>query len=848
MRSVLTGARKNALRSIFAGAFALLLAAISLNVVRAGEVRIVRDHYGVPHIYADDAYSLYYGYGYVVGQDRLFQMEMMKRTTSGRVAEVLGKDYLEIDIAVRQGFDPANLQAQIQELSAAQLAPFAGYAAGLNHWLDEVGKAPQTLLPKEFIDFGFQPSPWSAYDVFLIVAGSMAHRYADFNEEINNLGFYQELVRLHGPVKAWQIFNATLPIYDSASPVTVPDAHAAQRELRYDGRQQPAYLAEMLAAGVEPQLPLAFDDQGKIKNFKHKPDKKSYIQRHLAHSGLPGRAGFSAASNIWLTTPAKTRGAKGLLVNGPQFGWINPSYVYGVGLHGAGFDLVGNTLLAYPFMLFAHNGEIAWGSTAGFGDLVDIYVNTLNPENGEQYLYRGDYLSLKTRRETIRVKGEKPQQHTFYYTVHGPVVQTDRQAGLVYSKKRGWEGKEVQTCVAWLELAKTRDFQGWRRQLSRMATNINFYYLDKNGNIGYTLTGRYPRRNPGHDNRLPVPGDGVMDWEAYLPFAQNPHVYNPAQGYIANWNNRPEHGWRNSDFWPRRWGRAERVDILIEELEAQQRFTSTELWNINSRISFADLNRRYLLPVLEQALAQRSLVQTVAAALQALKQWDGYWWDQDQDGLFDTPGPMIMQTWLTRLLQVTLKDDIGADYFFRFAAPGYPVNKAQASIAVSPGIKTIVNNLYQLRLGQPPDYDFFNGENPAEVLAATFIDTVNELSQQHGADPYLWQLQTYPQVFSAYNFRGAAQTTPKNELTLPFIANRGSENNLFVATGQTLTGRDVFAPGQSGFIAPDGTRSPHYADQMDLYWGFGSKRLPFTPAEVEAMKMSETTLEVIPPS
>lgn len=252
--------------------------------------------------------------------------------------------------------------------------------------------------------------------------------------------------------------------------------------------------------------------------------------------------------------------------------------------------------------------------------------------------------------------------------------------------------------------------------------------------------------------------------------------------------------------------------------------------------------------MLEQALAQRSLVQTVAAALQALKQWDGYWWDQDQDGLFDTPGPMIMQTWLTRLLQVTLKDDIGADYFFRFAAPGYPVSKAQASIAVSPGIKTIVNNLYQLRLGQPPDYDFFNGENPAEVLAATFIDTVGELSQQHGADPDLWQLQTYPQVFSAYNFRGAAQTTPDNELTLPFIANRGSENNLFVATGQTITGRDVFAPGQSGFIAPDGTRSPHYADQMDLYWAFGTKPLPFTPAQVEAMKASETTLEVTVPA
>lgn len=467
---------------------ALLIVLNGILPARAetGTVEIIRDRWGVPHIYAEDVYGLFYGYGYAVGQDRLFQMEMVKRTTSGRVAEVLGKEYLEVDISVRQGFDPRSLQDQIAALSRQELAPFEGYAAGLNRWIRDVNRKPRKLLPKEFMDFGFVPSPWTAYDVLLVIAGSMAHRYADFNEEINNLAFYQDLERRHGQDGAWRIFNATLPLYDDSSPVTVPDASATTREIHYRGQHRPAYLDDLLTASIQPLLPPAYAANGRHLAFSSSTSRRNYIETHLALSGLPGRAGFTTASNVWLVNRHKARGAKGLLVNGPQFGWINPSYVYGVGLHGAGFDVVGSTLFAYPFMLFAHNGRIAWGSTAGFGDLVDIYVSRLNPDNGNEYLHGGRYLPLKKRSETIKVKDGKAQEHTFYRSRYGPVVRIDRDAGLVYSKKRSWEGREVETSAAWVELARARDYRSWRRQLARMATNINFYYLDRHGNIGYT--------------------------------------------------------------------------------------------------------------------------------------------------------------------------------------------------------------------------------------------------------------------------------------------------------------------------------------------------------------------------
>ena len=131
------------------------------------DVRIVRDSYGVPHIYADSVFALFYGYGYAVAQDRLFQMEMLKRTTTGRVAEVLGAEYVELDRQIRTGFDPASIERQLAKLERADADIFEGYAAGMNAWLDEVAADPEQHLPAEYVSFDFAPSRWTAYDVVM---------------------------------------------------------------------------------------------------------------------------------------------------------------------------------------------------------------------------------------------------------------------------------------------------------------------------------------------------------------------------------------------------------------------------------------------------------------------------------------------------------------------------------------------------------------------------------------------------------------------------------------------------------------------------------------------------------
>lgn len=795
-------------------------------------VTIIRDTYGVPHIYAEDNFGLFYGYGYAVGQDRLFQMEMTKRTVLGRVSGVLGAEYIELDKTVRQGFDPADIKRQLDELSVERKQIFAGYAAGLNAWVEKIKSDPQKLMPLEFNHYGFEPSAWSAYDVVMLFAGTMAHRYADFNEELSNLAFYQDLVRQHGEEKAWTIFSATLPLYDAESPTTVPDQ--AQGAVTTKDRA-PDYLAQ-LNPHINPPLPIAYGLSGELLNLKGE-QKRNYLAAQFADSGVSGRAGYSSTSNIWLANQHKVTGAKAVLINGPQFGWTNPSYVYGVGLHGAGYDVVGNTMLAYPFLLFAHNNHVGWGSTAGFGDLVDIFELKLNPDNPEQYLYQGEYRDFQKREESIPVKGGEPVAATFYASRYGPVVMMDRENGVAYSKKRSWEGHEVVTGVAWVELAKAQSIEDIRSELAKMATNINFYYLDKSGDIGYTHSGKYPVRNKEQDSRLPAPGDGSMDWQSILPFEENPATLNPEQGYIANWNNRPARGWQSPDLWWRNWSKADRVDVLFDELQGRDSFDPDQLWEINDRSSFADLNIAYLLPHLEKTLSQVELNDTEAAALDQLRRWDRYWWDRDNDGMFDSAGPAIMQFWLKELLEIVFKDDIGKNYFYRFASPGYPTEAIKGAVAVSPGVKVLVRSLEG-----KGGYDFFNGEESGTVLGKAFGDAVAKLNKQYGGDLSAWRLAPHPLQFRPFNFRGVPQSLKDKQPELAVVMNRGSENNRFVADGEGISGVDVFAPGQSGFIAPDGTVDSHYDDQMELYNSFKHKPLPFTLEEVNQMAEEKITL------
>lgn len=156
------------------------------------QITIKRDKFGTPHVYANDTYGLFYGYGYSVATDRLFQMEMSKRTGQGTVAEVLGPDYLQYDIATHSRFDPENIKQQLAALSPEDRAIFEGYAAGFNKRVKEVLADP-ALMPKEFTDHGFKPSTWQPEDIAMVWVGLILNRFFSASSEVSNLDLLTQL-------------------------------------------------------------------------------------------------------------------------------------------------------------------------------------------------------------------------------------------------------------------------------------------------------------------------------------------------------------------------------------------------------------------------------------------------------------------------------------------------------------------------------------------------------------------------------------------------------------------------------------------------------------------------------
>jgi len=356
------------------------------------QVVIKRDQYGVPHVYAQTTYGIFYGYGYSIAQDRLFQMEMARRGGQGLTAEVLGEKYIAFDKKIRANYNPASILKQLKDLPEDDRAVFDGYAAGINAWIKEIRNNPDKLKPKQFLDFGFEPQDWTPFDVAMVFVGSMVNRFGDFNTELANEAILNLLIKQLGEAKARAVFDQLIPLTVGA-PTTIPAKHWPHNKTAVVPTPQKTF---------KPML--ALKDINTIQN-----------------SNQPNQA----FSNCTLIGKKKAKGALSILMNGPQFGWYNPSYVYSIGLHGAGFNLVGNTPFGYPVILFGHNDRIAWGSTWGAGDMIDVYREKLNPDNPMEYLFKGSWLPMEKRLETIKVKAAPDAQFIVYRTIHGPVMKLD---------------------------------------------------------------------------------------------------------------------------------------------------------------------------------------------------------------------------------------------------------------------------------------------------------------------------------------------------------------------------------------------------------------------------------------
>jgi penicillin amidase len=481
-------------------------------------------------------------------------------------------------------------------------------------------------------------------------------------------------------------------------------------------------------------------------------------------------------------------------------------------------------------IMFGHNETIAWGSTWGASDIVDIYAERLDPGDPEGYLHEGSYRPFDQRTEIINVQGADPVEHTILRSVHGPVVRVGRDNGVAYAKKRAWDGRELENLLAWLHATWAPDWAAWKAEAEKASINVNMYFADVDGNIGYFHGGWFPRRAPGHDNRLPVDGSGDMEWQGRQSIdSANPHVLNPSTGYLANWNNKPGHGVMNPDFFFYSWTSSDRVDFLHDALEVRDTFTPDSAWQVLESSSYTDVFAPYFLPAIDAALSGSAKPELVAAN-ELLQAWDLQSRDDDGDGYYDGEATALFRNFVWSLTDGVLGDDLGAVAPY-FNVRGYPTAEAPtgAGTNLPAGVKVIIEALEGAR-----GYDLLNGEPAASVIAAAMTDALDRVDGQ--------PMPVAKRPFSTQNFLGIKQAGDGEKMAAPIEQNRGTENNMIVLRPGAIVGWEVTPPGQSGFVNQDGERNSHYEDQFEMYYSFGRKRTWFYKDDVEADKKSEITL------
>ena len=520
---------------------------------------VLRDRYGVPHIFASNVDDLSFTNGYVEAQDRLFEMEIFRRAGEGTLSAVLGSSFLEMDAAIRRDlYTAAERQAQFDALGADDRRAISKFADGVNLYICQA-RLDGSKMPAEYAALGFLPADWTAQDT---VAGAdfLIGVFGAFGgDEVRNAAFFFDVKSRLRKARAKRVFNDHFPLFDPQSPVTIPqlektyDDPLAHSTRPFSSRQLKVlekYLSSInAAAGVSTAQAQAMAKAEEVL-------------------GVRG-ARVHHASNAILVSGALSETGNPILLGGPQVGYAIPSFFFEVGLHAPGLDAVGVVPPAGPGIVIGRTQNFAYTITSGISDQVDTYLEVLNPANPKQYLFDDAYEDMSCRTETFTVQEPPPPagsggvpmtvQREFCRTRHGPVFYSD--GTVAFSHAYAHRNLELISAANWLRMAQATNLDQFKTLVDGMSMSFNFNFADNQGNIAYFHAGRRPLRPNRSDPRFPLIGTGAQEWQGFLPKDQMPGIVNPAQGWLTNWNNNPIRGWSSSDV-RELWGTEHRVQAL----------------------------------------------------------------------------------------------------------------------------------------------------------------------------------------------------------------------------------------------------------------------------------------------
>jgi penicillin amidase len=512
------------------------------------KVEVLRDNYGINHIYANNQNDVFFMQGYLAAKDRLFQFEIWRRQATGSVSEIFGEDELERDIGTRLFKFRGDIKEELNHYHEDGFEIVSSFVSGVNKYIEEVNINPD-LLPIEFEILGIKPELWTNEVVISRHQGLLGN----IQEELN-IG---RAVSLIGE----DLVKDLLWLHPKDPSLKLPD------DITYEDLKQ-----DILRLYDAYRDPIEFKEKYILEKFRNDDELVDIFQDDIINDK------YSIGSNNWAISAEKSESNFPILANDPHRSLSNPSLRYMAHLVAPGWNVIGGGEPEIPGISIGHNGIGAWGLTVFRTDAEDLYIYDLNPRNSYQYFYNGQWNEFEIIEETIKVKGTEDIDINLFYSVHGPVTFIDTRRNKAYAVKNGWSEIGGSPYLASLRMDQAKTWDEFREACTYF--NIpgeNMVWADKYGDIGWQAVGIAPIRKT-HSGMVPVSGDGSNKWEAYLPLIEKPNLFNPEIGYISTANQNVTPGdynkWEAIGF---DWADPYRGNRINRVLESKEKFNLKEM-------------------------------------------------------------------------------------------------------------------------------------------------------------------------------------------------------------------------------------------------------------------------------
>jgi penicillin amidase len=769
-------------------------------------VEILRDRWGVAHIYAQSEHDLFFAQGYNVASDRLFQLEMWRRQATGTVSEILGKKELTRDIGNRLFQYRGDLAKELRWYHPHGAAIIGSFVRGVNAFIDETRRHP-ALLQTEFTMLGITPGDWTPAVVISRYNGLSGNLDVELNTAM--------AIRTMG-VKGVK----DLEYYQPANP-----------HLEIDPAIDASLLNKRIIELYEAfKAPLRFAADDLVAEHRRRGDAAHVATLDRATTGhdpidLSHRR-EDIGSNNWVIGGTRTASGFPMMMNDPHRVIETPSLRYWVHLNAPGWNVIGGGEPSLPGVSIGHNDVGAWGLTIFGNDTEDLYVYDINPANSLQYKYRGGWESMTVIKETIPVKGESPTVVDLKFTRHGPVVFEDNEHHKAYAVRAAWLEVGSAPYLASLRMDQARSWDEFVEacRFSRLPAE-NMVWADRAGHIGYQAVGIAPRRRHW-SGLVPVPGDGRYEWNGFLDIRKLPHTFNPAKGFVNTSNNYMiPPGWPYQDAIHYVWTDPYRANRVTEFLQSGRLFTVSDMVQLqNDDLS---IPARSIVPLFKDLpLANR----TTARARERLVNWD-YILDRRSvpAGIYEMFQRRLLENTRALLVPPSARDS-----------------------AAVPRLSRIISWL------QAPDGRF--GPDPLagrdQLLEKSLDEAVAELDRRLGPEQDTWELGSFHYANLLHPMNDALTPELRDKFNVGSLP-RGGDSYTVTATGgfeNQSTGPSfkivvdtenwdnsvgLNTPGQSGDV-----NSGHYRDLYAL-WARG-QYFPIFYSREKVESVTEKTLQLDP--